>query len=174
MSDWVPCRDYGVAATISSAGFGGQLDFLLLRHGSVVGVQGDAQLDVAPAITVQRMIGQMEFDGYALSAQTLICMRLRVALYDEQTDQTAYFANSLFDEDGAEEAFLWQRYFRMQPESNTLDPLMHPWWTSLIDVRVARKIPRDQALFLTVQAASMAVGDAVRVIPFLRSYARSS
>lgn len=170
MGDWVPCRGYGSFGTLSAGVGFDRTDILLLRHGSVVaGTGGDAQIDFASEIVVKRTIGQIQFVAADNANPVVIAMRLRVALYDDALDQTAFYTNNLFNEDGAEEPFLWQRYFTMAV-GNSLDVVNHPWWSSM-DVRVARKLPRDQALFLSIQILIDAGDATLRFAPYIRCYA---
>jgi len=167
--DWVPIRGYG-SLVILTAG-SQSVDFVLVRHGSETDPTAStmAIVEHGDEILTQRVIGQVRIQS---GSPVFCCMRIRVGLYDDNLDQAAFYATGLFDPDGAEEPFLWQRYLTVGSAFvDTLDVALHPWWSSF-DVRVARKLPRDQALFLSVQAQAQGE-DAVTVQPFVRTRARA-
>lgn len=163
--DWVPMRGYGSQVTLDD--LSPSVDFILVRHGvEDPGADNTGHLEFADDIVTQRCIGQVRCvvdEGAAL-----VAMRIRVGLYDDQLDQAAFFATTLFSGDDANEPFLWQRYMYLAAQ-DTFDPLTDPWWSAL-DVRVARRLSRDQALFLSLEKAGPGV--AVRVSPYLRTFAR--
>jgi len=165
--DWVPMRGYGVQVTLDD--LSPRVDFVLVRHGvEDPGADNTGTLEFADDIVTQRVIGQVRCvidEGSAV-----VAMRVRVGLYDDNLDQAAFYATDLFNGDDANEPFLWQRYVSLTAQ-DTFDPLTHPFWSAL-DVRVARKLSRDQALFLSMQKVGSGV--AVRTIPYLRTFARTA
>jgi len=120
-----------------------------------------------------RTVGQVQFHRLNAEDGLLLCMRIRTGIYDDNLDQAAFYANSFFNEDGAEEPFLWQRYLHLEPLIPPQGALADPWWTT-IDVRVKRRIPRGQALFFSLQANVLPTGGngEVYVVPFLRTWCR--
>lgn len=163
--DWVPCRDYAFTVTVGPAS---DYHLLLVRHGDdILEVPAVSTVEATAELVVERVVGQVDLEAVN-ETQARVAMRLRVALYDDQSDQLAFYADSLFDGQEANEPFLWQRYVRcVASDGGALRFGANPWWGSL-DVRVARKLARDQALVLTFQTL---VGS-VRVTPYLRSWAR--
>lgn len=162
--DWVPCRDYGVPTGASGAE---PAQIILVAHGDFPVSQTAATgvPEVTDAIVVERVVGQLDVFTTA-EPSGLWCARIRVALYDDNTDALAVYADDLFDGGEANEPFLWQRY-GANSEIRLLDTIVHPGW-SMIDVRVSRRLARDQALILTLQSSS---ADVI-MTPFLRSWAR--
>jgi len=162
--DWVPCRDYAVPQGVST-GPAGQYNCILVRNGdSFLATPQVSVMESPDDVVVERVVGQW---GLESENDALVGMRIRLAIYDDTNDQVAFYADSLFSGGGANEPFLWQRYSRPAGSLSNLDFVVHPWWCSM-DVRVARRLPRDRALVLTVECLS---GDAI-FTPYLRSWAR--
>lgn len=163
--DWVPMRGYGLTVTLSDAS--PTVDYVLVRHGvEDPGASNVGHLEFADDIVTQRVIGQVRCVVDAGTA--VVAMRIRVGLYDDQLDQAAFFATNLFNGDDANEPFLWQRYCALNA-GDTFDIFADPWWSSM-DVRVARRLTRDQALFLSME--KLGAGVDVRVVPYVRTFAR--
>jgi len=162
--DWVPCRDYGVPSGASGAE---PANIVLVAHGDfpVAQTAPTAVPEVTDQIVVERVVGQIDVFTSG-SPAGLWCARIRVALYDDNTDSLAVYADDLFSDIEANEPFLWQRYGGVS-EIRLMDPVVPPEW-SMLDVRVSRKLSREQALILTVQTSA----SDVIVTPFLRSWAR--
>lgn len=165
--DWVPCRQYGDPIPY---GAGNPANIILVRSGTgVLAIPEESVIESPDDIVVERVIGQFELSSEE-EVPVLACLRVRVAIYDDLNDQVAFYADSLFTGTGANEPFLWQRYLRPSPDAfGGLQQVDHPWWTS-VDIRVKRRLGRDQALVLSVET-----GGALHTIrPFLRSWARGS
>lgn len=164
--DWVPCRNYGDSQVVIGAT---TENFLLVRHGETIlaSQSPEETVETTDDIITERVVGQFDIVNSS-EETTLIAVRLRVGLYDDTADIAAFYADSLTDGPDANEPFLWQRYFRIQPGFTLIDTLHEPTW-SMIDCRVARKLTREQALFFSVFSLNANVG----VVLYLRMWARS-
>lgn len=166
--DWVPCLDWG------GTGFsliGDPFVGLLVAARDVLGV-GTGLVGVmehGQAVWVDRVVGQVEL-VLASEDQALVIERVVVGILDDDNN-FALFADAYTDATQANEPFLWQRVSRMTltGESN-LGPagVAHPWW-GCIDIRVGRRLNRQEALFYVCEVSGSVAGQ-VRVIPFLRSW----
>lgn len=171
--DWVPCRGY--AQSVPLSGGSPSVEIILLRttYDSVADDDAVARLEGAAQVVVQRVVGQVRLAAPLVEEASLVGMRIRTGIYDDELDQAAFMATSLFDGADANEPFLWQRYVAVEAGGDTFGSLGHPWWCSL-DVRVARRLERNMGLFLSVQVpAAFPVGSEVIVQPFLRTWARA-
>lgn len=166
--DWVPCRGYGLADSVTPAS---ESHTILVKHGDdQLAVPGVSVIEETDDIVVERVVGQ--WGGFTVSEDTVrLCLRIRVAIYDDNSDSLAFYADDLFGAEDANEPFLWQRYVELFPGVTPLQVSMHPGW-SMIDVRVARKLSREQALVLTVACQSNLGSPQATVTMFLRSWAR--
>lgn len=168
--DWVPARAYGAPLTLDQAAPSTDLVLVRTTTDEDPAQPGTGVVEAGSEVLVQRVVGQVRASMEEGSAT--LAMRIRVGIYDDQLDQAAFFATSLFDAGDANEPFLWQRYVRMTGGTDLFDYLSHPWWNS-VDVRVARRLTRDQALYISFQAFGLGATDAIVLNVFLRSWARA-
>jgi hypothetical protein len=118
--------------------------------------------------------------AFASSLDFLIHERIRVGLMSDEGD-ISVFADDMNDASQANEPFLWERVAQVNATALTTvlwpqPDIGHPGW-SQIDVRVARRLRRQDVLIYSVQLQPLTEtgfdpGDVVRVIPFLRTWAR--
>jgi len=163
--DWVPCQGWGeqfgaVAAQPAT-------NILLVRHGELFAAQAAvAVVEDSDDIVVERVVGQLDVFETG-EDPVLVLMRIRLGLYDDANNLAAFYADDFNDGPQANEPFLWQRVVQAT-EIRLIDPIVSPAW-SMVDVKVSRRIKRDQALFLSVQAVN---ADCI-FTPWLRSWARN-
>jgi len=131
----------------------------------------------------KRVVGWVTFRLALENAGTLLIHeRIRVGLLDDAGD-LAFYATDLNDATMANEPFLWERVAQIEVGA-ALTPVLwpqpdigHPGW-SQIDVRVARRLRRQDVLVYSVQAQYVTADefdptDVVSVFPFLRTWARA-
>lgn len=166
--DWVPNRNWGDNLVVVA---GTATNVLLVRHESVLPALAPTETSGVPEdsddIVVERVVGQWE--AITTGEDPAICLaRIRVGLYDDIDDTAAFYSDDFNDGLEANEPFLWQRIVSAT-EISLIDPVVHPGW-SMLDVRVSRKLTRDQALFFSV----FAVNADAQIRVWVRSWARFS
>lgn len=104
----------------------------------------------------------------------------------QNTAEVAFYQSDLYDHEGAEEPFMWQRQrtvaaaqenggslsnpYNVQDMAADLSYSAHPFW-SQIDIRVGRMLRPPRTLGLTVQTP-LEVGDSLRYFAWLRMLVR--
>lgn len=163
--DWVPCLGYGSVGFITAAT---PADVLLVaaRQNLTPGGGEIALREDDDDLIVHRVVGSMEL-SLATEDPDGLAERIRMGLFDD-AGLIAFFADSFEDASQANEPFLWQRntQYTVTGQSNQ-DFLAHPYW-SLIDIRVKRRIRRDEGLFWSGQITSATAQ--IRFVPRLRSW----
>lgn len=185
VGDWVPCLNYGVQTELdiivpNLLG----LDNVLVGVGpATIGSLGDiATVETEDEVMTKRVVGDIVFRGALLQDHSLLIHeRIRVGLRDDG-GVMSFFANDFQEASQANEPFLWERVQTFEAEANVAfmwpaGPLSHPGY-SHVDVRVARRLSREQVLVYSVQvlsitAAPFDVEDVIYVFPFLRTWARA-
>lgn len=185
VGDWVPCLNYGEQTTLDI-----QVPTILSFDEVLVGVGpaeigslGDvATVEVEDEVLAKRVVGWVLFRTATVADHTvLVHERIRVGLRDDQ-GVMSFFATDFQVDTEANEPFLWERVAILDipagiavnyPEAT----VGHPGWSS-IDVRVARRLRRQDVLVYSIKvtsltAAPFAVEDVFSFIPHLRTWARS-
>lgn len=176
--DWVPCQNYGTASFIPP---GASLHVVLVapRDVSIPTVASPAPTEVGVVeteteVATTRVVGQVFIavsdDVIWEQTNLQVAERVRVGIYDN-AGAFAFFANSLYSAQDANEPFLWQRYSTPSQFGNMEAQVSHPWW-SVVDIRVGRRLRQDQALFYSVSNPQPAGGQTIVVKPLLRTLAR--
>lgn len=186
VGDWVPCLNYGVGVTLDL-----QTPTLLSFDEVLVGVGpaeigsfGDvATVEVEDEVMVKRVVGWVTWRCATNEDHSvLVHERIRVGLRDDG-GVMSFFANDFQVATEANEPFLWERVSQVDipgPGIVTAWPspeFGHPGW-SQIDVRVARRLRRQDVLVYSVKVLSLTaapwdVADIVSFFPHLRTWARS-
>lgn len=185
VGDWVPCFRYGTSTAGAVDTVNGiiTVNFLLVQVGAAdQGVIGDiASVETEDEVITKRVVGPVLFRlSFIEDVSVVVHERIRVALLSDDGD-LSFFATDLNDASQANEPFLWERVSQTSLVAGTVaewpqPDFSHPGYSEL-DVRVARKLRRHEALVYSVQVAAQAgdfnVEDLVLVRPFLRTWARA-
>lgn len=190
VGDWVPCAGYGQALR-ADLPLDGPLEGKLVLETLLVAPGPDlftesgdvANVEMETEVLVKRVIGPIAF---AVTLQddhdVVIHERIRVGL--RQDDGTAtFFAVSMEDAEDANEPFLWERVSHDQYSGGAvyywpLPAISHPYFGP-VDVKVARKLRRQEALYYSVEVTNLTaanvftIADLFIVRPYLRSWARA-
>lgn len=188
VGDWVPMTGYGSQLTLdldpTLTLF--SLDQLIVGTGDDQGLSAEvAIVETQAEVLVKRVVGGVVFRAAVVDpTAVLIKERIRVGLLDDEGTPSFFAYDSLRDASQANEPFLWERLScielgeaatagaRTWPQAD----VGHPGW-SMIDVRVARKLQRSEALFYSVQVSAFSGGfvaeDLFTVVPCLRAWARA-
>lgn len=166
VGDWVPMPAYGTSILVTP---GSPLDTVLVspRDEGPTAVGEVGVVETQNEVITERTVGQVHSLANEDGGGILI-ERIRVGLLDD-AGLAAFYADSFLDASEANEPFLWQRVTRFLDGQNNVEPFAHPFY-SVVDVKVARKLQRDQALFYSVQA--FGEDTRITVTPFLRTWAR--
>lgn len=186
VGDWVPCQNYGrqTTAQLDPTSSFWEVNFVLVAVGnSAFGNLGEvATVEVESEVLTRRVVGWMHPRCATLDPHDiLIRERIRVGLSDD-IGNLSFFAESFEDASQANEAFLWERAQAGRLNANEVywprvEQGVHTGWRA-IDVRVARRLRRQDVLVYTVQfhqltAAPWNGSDLLTVIPHLRTWART-
>lgn len=171
--DWVPCRGYGLSVDIlgntsEHVVLVGAVD--LFDVGSGLPQREVGAVEEANRVLTQRVVGDITISS---DDDALVIERIRVGILDN-AGAVAFFSNVFIGAGAAADAnepFLFQRVRRVSAGVLHPEPIDHPYWTH-IDCRVARRLEQDQALFYSIN--NVTAGTTVRVVPFLRTWARST
>jgi len=164
--DWVPCQTWGTQSGIVAALE--PTNILLVRHGELFSPPDVAVMEETDDLIVERVVGQLDLFATG-EDEVLVIARIRLGLYDDVANTAAFYSDDFASGPEANEPFLWQRVYILPNNAlRALDITVHPAW-SMIDVKVSRRIQRDQALFLSVASVN---ADAI-MTPFLRSWVRT-
>lgn len=170
--DWVPCVGWGDPGT---ALFGDPTVTLLVaaREEILVNAGAVGTLETNDNILVHRVVGCVSITQASEDALGFIHERIVVGILDDDNN-FALFADDYNDASQANEPFMWTRIQQMLVAGETnMGPTgaAHPYYAN-IDVRVKRRLFRDQALFHVTQVVGVVGGPdpQARVVPFLRSY----
>lgn len=186
VGDWVPCQQYCQEVVGDLTVVPGptviQAQVILCAVGpDTIGAFPDvATVEVEEEVLTKRVVGWVFF-RCALTEPTpcMIHERIRVGLRD-QIGNMSFFASDFSQPDEANEPFLWERIHcqdigqvaTMWPQGD----FGNPGWGKL-DVRVARRLRRQDVLVYTCQFMSLTVpfdpSDVCAVIPGLRTWART-
>lgn len=187
VGDWVPCVRYGTqvsAALNTDLGVLEAQTILCAVGNSTLGGFGEVgTVETEAEVMTKRVVGWVTFRGALEQAGTLIVHeRIRVGLLDDVGD-LSFYADDLSDATMANEPFLWERVAQIEVAA-PLTPFIwpqpdvgHPGW-SYIDVKVARRLRRQDVLVYSIQANFITadefeVTDVFTVFPFLRTWARA-
>lgn len=186
VGDWVPCIRYGTqqSADLNPALTEFTLNVLLVGVGAAnIGTQGEVgTVEVESEVLTKRVVGPMMFRAAFVEGHTLIVHeRIRVALRND-TGDLSFYAEDLNEANDANEPFLWERVATLEVTPGVVytwpqADVGHPGW-STIDVRVARRLRRQDALIYSVQVNQFEGGgfdvtDLFTIVPWLRTWARA-
>lgn len=187
VGDWVPCQNYGsqqiAELQIAPAVPGFFLNVILVQPGDALGEFAQvAVVEPEEEVITKRVVGWVTHRASPDQDRTVIVHeRIRVALLDVDGN-LSFFALDLQDQNDANEPFLWERVSQLElfaglitswpsPDVGTMD-------YSRIDVSVARKLSRSEALVYSVQwnfvgAGEVSPNDIFTTFPYLRTWART-
>lgn len=178
--DWVPNVNYGNLLTmVGGAGGTGVLNgTILVRHGltsDTADTMSHPQVGVmeqSDDLMVHRVVGQIQLNDETDTEPSVQIAHLRIvkAIYDEDSNAFATFEDDLNTGDDANSPFLWERHISIRFGADTLNPIDAdaPW--SHIDVRVNRKLQRDEALVLLYQLQAPGTQHEVQMRVWVRSW----
>lgn len=115
------------------------------------GVGGEVStMEVTDDLVAERVVGDVFLANSDMTNdRILVVERIRLGLYDN-SGQGQWFSDDFLSAAEANEPFLWQRVQTVQTLTVNNDSLSHRAW-SFVDVRVQRRIPRDRALYYSIQ-----------------------
>lgn len=168
VGDWVPLPAWGAQENVDDAT---PLDLLLVAPRDAIGATGEVgTVETVNELVVERVVGYVDIENPEIGEDEVrVIERIRVGLYDDN-GLVAFYSDDPQDASQANEPFLWQRVSRMDAGQNNNNVVVHPWWTFL-DVKSARRLSRDQALFYSIWTVGASM-TRLNVTPFLRSWAR--
>lgn len=167
--DWVPCENWGTSIAVGAGGGFANIVLVQPRQGAGATPTVTQAVEDEADIVVLRVVGQVQISS---AAGSTALERIRVGIRDN-AGLNAFFAGSFTSGIDANEPFLWCRQQEVPISgttySNNMNPRVHPWW-SVIDINVKRRLNQSVALFYSVSNPG---ANAITVVPWLRTYARS-